>query len=39
VKLLMGFEHRRLGSATPSAQPQPQPPRSQAQFASSRRAT
>ena len=36
VKLLMGFEHRRLGSATPSAQPQPQPPRSQAQSASSR---
>ena len=33
VKLLMGFEHRRLSNVTPSAQPQPQAPRSQTQSA------
>jgi hypothetical protein len=33
VKLLMGFEQRRLGSLTPSPQPQPQAPRSQTQSA------
>lgn len=36
VTLLAGFEHRRFGSATPSTQPQPQPPRLQAQVTSSR---
>ena len=34
VKLLMGFEHRRLSNVTPSAQPQPKAPRSQTQSAS-----
>ena len=33
VKLLMGFEHRRLSNVTPSAQPQPQASRSQTQSA------
>ena len=33
IKLLMGFEHRRLGNVTPSAQPQPQASRSQTQSA------
>ena len=33
VKLLMGFEHRRLSNVTPSAQPQPQAPGSQPQSA------
>ena len=33
VKLLTAFEHRRLSNVTPSAQPQPQAPRSQPQSA------
>ena len=33
VKLLMGFEHRRLSKVTPSAQPQPQASSSQTQSA------
>ena len=33
VKLLMGFEHRRLSNVTPSAQSQPQARRSQTQSA------
>jgi hypothetical protein len=33
VKLLMGFEHRRLSNATPPAQSQPQATRSQTQSA------
>jgi hypothetical protein len=36
VKLLMGFEHRRLGSATPAPQLRPQTPQSHPQSASSR---